>query len=62
MVGNKEVKLLFLLPGGDANRYPYQEEAEYIQGLLENIEGSNLKVSIQKMDWGPCRRRWRRAD
>ena len=55
VVGDKEVELLFLLPNGDANRYPYQEEAEYIQALLENIEGTNIKVSIQKMDWGPCK-------
>ena len=39
----------------DANRYPYQEEAEYIQSLLENIEGTHIKVSIQQMDWGPCK-------
>ena len=38
VVGDQEVELLFLLPGVDANRYPYQEEAEYIQSLLENIE------------------------
>ncbi|MFR4335932.1 MAG: hypothetical protein ACLT3D_08420 [Lawsonibacter sp.] len=49
------MELLFLLPGVDANRYPYQEEAEYIQSLLENIEGTNIKVSIQQMDWGPCK-------
>ena len=47
--------MLFLLPGVDANRYPYQEEAEYIQSLLENIEGTHIKVSIQQMDWGPCK-------
>ena len=55
VVGDQEVELLFLLPGVDANRYPYQEEAEYIQSLLENIEGTNIKVSIQQMDWGPCK-------
>ena len=55
VVGDQEVDLLFLLPGVDANRYPYQEEAEYIQALLENIEGTNIKVSIQQMDWGPCK-------
>ena len=49
------MELLFLLPGVDANRYPYQEEAEYIQSLLENIEGTHIKVSIQQMDWGPCK-------
>ena len=48
MVGDQEVELLFLLPGVDANRYPYQEEAEYIQSLLENIEGTHIKVSIQQ--------------
>ena len=55
VVGDQEVELLFLLPGVDANRYPYQEEAEYIQSLLENIEGTHIKVSIQQMDWGPCK-------
>ena len=54
-VGDQEVELLFLLPTVDANRYPYQEEAEYIQALLENIEGANIKVSIQLMEWGPCK-------
>ena len=55
VVGDQEVELLFLLPGVDANRYPYQEEAEYIQSLLENIDGTHIKVSIQQMDWGPCK-------
>ena len=55
VVGDQEVELLFLLPSVDANRYPYQEEAEYIQALLENIEGTNIKVTIQPMDWGPCK-------
>lgn len=55
VVGDKEVELLFLLPGCDTTRYPYQEEAEYIQSLLENIEGTNIKVTIRNMDWGPCR-------
>lgn len=55
VVGDQEVELKFLLPSGDVNRYPYQEEAEYIQSLLENIEGTNIKVSIQQMDWGPCK-------
>lgn len=55
VVGDQEVELLFLLPTVDANRYPYQEEAEYIQALLENIEGTNIKVNIQLMEWGPCK-------
>lgn len=55
VVGDAEVELRFLLPNGDANRYPYQEEAEYIQALLENIEGTNIKVNIELMDWGPCK-------
>lgn len=55
VVGDKEVELLFLLPSVDAKRYPYQEEAEYIQALLENIEGTNIKVNIRLMDWGPCK-------
>ena len=55
VVGDQEVELRFLLPAVDANRYPYQEEAEYIQALLENIEGTNIKVSIELMDWGPCK-------
>lgn len=55
VVGDQEVELLFLLPTVDANRYPYQEEAEYIQALLENIEGANIKVNIQLMEWGPCK-------
>lgn len=55
VVGDKPVELLFLLPGVDAKRYPYQEEAEYLQALLENIEGTNIKVNIQTMDWGPCK-------
>lgn len=54
-VGDQPVELLFLLPAVDANRYPYQEEAEYIQALLENIEGTDIKVTIQLMDWGPCK-------
>ncbi len=54
-VGDQPVELLFLLPNGDVNRYPYQEEAEYIQALLENIEGTNIKVQIRLMDWGPCK-------
>ena len=55
VVGEEPVELLFLLPDVDANRYPYQEEAEYLQALLENIEGTNITVNIQKMDWGPCK-------
>jgi len=55
VVGDQEVQLRFLLPTVDANRYPYQEEAEYIQALLENIEGTNIKVEIQLMEWGPCK-------
>ena len=55
VVGEQAVELTFLLPGVDAVRYPYQEEAEYIQALLENIEGTNIKVTIQLMDWGPCK-------
>ena len=55
MVGDQAVELRFLLPNGDANRYPYQEEAEYIQALLENIDGTNIKVNIELMDWGPCK-------
>lgn len=55
VVGDQAVELRFLLPNGDANRYPYQEEAEYIQALLENIDGTNIKVNIELMDWGPCK-------
>lgn len=55
VVGDQAVELRFLLPSVDANRYPYQEEAEYIQALLENIEGTNIKVNIELMDWGPCK-------
>jgi peptide/nickel transport system substrate-binding protein len=55
VVGDQAVELRFLLPTVDANRYPYQEEAEYIQALLENIEGTNIKVNIELMDWGPCK-------
>ena len=55
VVGDQPVELTFLLPGVDAKRYPYQEEAEYIQALLENIEGTDIKVNIQMMDWGPCK-------
>ena len=55
VVGDQEVELRFLLPAVDANRYPYQEEAEYIQALLENLEGTNIKVNIELMDWGPCK-------
>lgn len=55
VVGEEAVELRFLLPAVDANRYPYQEEAEYIQALLENIEGTNIKVNIELMDWGPCK-------
>ena len=55
VVGDQEVELLFLLPTVDANRYPYQEEAEYIQALLENIEGTNIKVEIRLIEWGPCK-------
>ncbi len=55
VVGDQAVELRFLLPSVDANRYPYQEVAEYIQSLLENIEGTNIKVQIQLMDWGPCK-------
>lgn len=55
VVGDKAVELRFLLPGVDANRYPYQEVSEYIQSILENIEGTNIKVNIQQMDWGPCK-------
>ena len=55
VVGDQPVELRFLLPTVDANRYPYQEEAEYIQALLENIEGTNITVNIQLMDWGPCK-------
>lgn len=55
VVGDQAVELRFLLPAVDANRYPYQEEAEYIQALLENIEGTNIKVNIELMDWGPCK-------
>ena len=55
VVGDKAVELRFLLPSVDSNRYPYQEVAEYLQSLLENIEGTNIKVKIQQMDWGPCK-------
>ena len=55
VVGEQAVELRFLLPSVDANRYPYQEEAEYMQALLENIEGTNIKVNIELMDWGPCK-------
>lgn len=55
VVGDQPVELKFLLPSVDVNRYPYQEVAEYIQSLLENIEGTNIKVNIQTLDWGPCK-------
>ena len=50
VVGDQAVELRFLLPSVDANRYPYQEEAEYIQALLENI---GLKeVFVLSPIWG----------
>ncbi len=55
VVGSEKVELRFLLPTVDSNRYPYQEEAEYIQALLENIEGTDIKVNIESIDWGPCK-------
>lgn len=55
VVGDRAVELRFLLPNVDANRYPYQEVAEYLQSVLENIEGTQIKVNIQLMDWGPCK-------
>ncbi|MEG2679393.1 MAG: ABC transporter substrate-binding protein, partial [Oscillospiraceae bacterium] len=52
VIGDQQVNLLFLLPGVDANRYPYQEEAEYIQALLADV---GVNCTIQLMDWGPCK-------
>lgn len=55
VVGDQPVSLRFLLPSVDVKRYPYQEQAEYLQSLLQNIEGTNITVSIEQMDWGPCK-------
>lgn len=51
-IGNKPVTLRFLLPNVDANRYPYKEEAEYIQAILSEL---GIKSEITLMDWGPCK-------
>ena len=52
VIGDTDVTLEFLLPTVDANRYPYQEEAEYIQAILLEL---GIKSNITLMEWGPCK-------
>lgn len=53
VIGDKKVTLDFLLPGVDANRYPYEEEAVYIQSVLAEV---GIDTNIQKLEWGTCRK------
>ena len=52
VIGDKEVNLEFILPTGDCNRYPYEEEAVYIQSLLSEV-GINSNITV--FEWGKCK-------
>lgn len=52
VVGDQDITLEFLLPTVDANRYPYEEEAVYIQAVLEEL---GIKSNITLLEWGTCK-------
>lgn len=59
VIGDKEITLEFLIPTGDANRYPYQEEAVYIQAVLEE---AGVHSNITLLEWGTCKEMMKAGD
>lgn len=59
VIGDKKVSLDFILPNVDANRYPYEEEAQYIQALLADV---GIEASITVLQWGTCKEKMTAGD
>lgn len=52
VIGEEVITLEFLIPVVDANRYPYQEQAEYMQAILKEV---GIDCNITLLEWGTCR-------
>lgn len=58
-IGDQQVTLDFLIPVVDANRYPYEEEAVYIQSILGEL---GIQCNITKMEWDACKEKMKAQD
>lgn len=59
VIGDQDVTLEFLIPVVDANRYPYQEQAEYMQAILQEI-GVNSNITL--LEWGTAKDQMKSGD
>lgn len=59
VIGEETITLEFLIPVIDANRYPYQEQAEYMQAVLKEI---GIDCNITLLEWGACQEQMKAGD
>lgn len=58
-LGGRQADLELIVPAGDANRYPYEETAVYIQAKLKDL---GISCRILKMEWGAAKEKMRAGD